>query len=292
MIPKNTVPLCNPLGTAPGMAGFLNEAWVFVLPGVPWEMQRMLEDHLLSRLKTQENIILHRIVHTFGRGESDIGESISDLMQRDADPIVGTTVAAGMVSIRVLSSDKTEALAQKKAQRVIDEIHHRLGITVVGEEEDTMADVVGRLLRQRGQTLAVAESCTGGLIGKMLTDASGSSDYFRGGVLAYANDLKRDLLGVNESMLIEHGAVSEPVAQAMAEGVRLRANADYALSVTGIAGPTGGTQEKPVGLVYLALASEEGTQVFRHLLPGTREIVRLRVALTAMNHLRLLLLAR
>jgi len=160
---------------------------------------------------------------------------------------------------------------------------------VVGQGAATMGEAVGLLLRRRGESLASAESCTGGLIGEMITDIPGASEYYRGGVVAYSNELKRQLLGVSEELLATHGAVSEPVAAAMAEGCRQRLGADWGVSVTGIAGPSGGSDAKPVGLVYCGLSGPGGTRVTRHVFPGARRSVRRRSALTALNNLRLAL---
>jgi nicotinamide-nucleotide amidase len=208
-------------------------------------------------------------------------------MKRGQEPVVGTTVAAGMVSVRVYARGKTVEDAKRQTDDVVKTVRQRLGSLVVGEQDQTMASIVGELLRGNKQTLGTAESCTGGLIGEMITAVSGSSDYYLGGFVTYSNKLKEDLLGVPAKTLAEHGAVSESVAVAMAEGCRRKLACDWAIAVTGIAGPTGGTTEKPVGLVFTALA---GPSAARHLFPGTREVVRLRSALAAMNYLRLGLL--
>ena len=158
---------------------------------------------------------------------------------------------------------------------------------VIGQGGETMASVVGRLLRERGHTLSTAESCTGGMIGAMITSEPGASEYYLGGVVAYANAVKQGQLGVPPEILAEHGAVSEPVAEAMARGCREQFASDWALSVTGIAGPAGGTDEKPVGLVYTALAGPHGCDVHRHVFPAQREHIRRRTSMTALNYLRL-----
>ncbi len=287
MIPRLAKPICNKVGTAPGIEARIGETQVFITPGVPSEMEWMFQNAIAPRLPRLNGVILHRIIHTFGQGESDVGARIADLMKRGANPLVGTTVAAGMVSIRVVSHAPTHEQAAAMSEDVVKQLHARLGELVVGESDATLAMAVGDLLRQRKQTLATAESCTGGLIGKMLTDVAGSSDYYIGGVVSYANRIKASLLGVEESLLAEHGAVSEPVAAAMAEGCRTRLGADWAISVAGIAGPTGATAVKPVGLVYIGLAGPGGTEVHQQVFPGSRELVRLRSALAAMNYLRL-----
>jgi nicotinamide-nucleotide amidase len=287
MVPRGAEPLANRMGTAPGLAARVDGAAVYIMPGVPAEMKVMFDEVILPRLPDGAGAIALRSLHCFGAGESDVGMKIADLMRRDANPLVGTTVAAGMVSIRVQACGADDRQALALADRAAQEVRRRLGPLVVGQDEETMASVVGALLRTRGQTLATAESCTGGLIGAMVTAVPGASDYYRGGVVAYADDAKRGLLSVPSDLLAAHGAVSEPVARAMAEGCRRRLAADWAISVTGIAGPAGGSAEKPVGLVFLGLAGADGTAVQRIVFPGTREAIRLRTSLAALNSLRL-----
>lgn len=291
MIPQGCEVLENLVGTAAGLAARIGSAQIYVTPGVPHEMRWIFEHIIAPRLSRQGGVILHRIVHTFGAGESDIGEKIADLMIRGANPTVGTTVAAGMVSVRIIARAADMTAATRMADDVATQVRARLGKLVVGQEHQTMASVLGELLRGKNQTLATAESCTGGMIGQMITAIAGSSDYYRGGVVAYSNEIKSGVLGVSDDLLREHGAVSEPVAIAMADACRARLGSDWAISVTGIAGPGGGTPTKPVGLVYIGLAGPgKGARAFRHVFPGERDIVRLRASLAAMNYLRLELL--
>jgi len=289
MLPAGTEPLDNRLGTAPGIAATLGAAAVFVMPGVPHEMREMFLAQIVPRLPDGTGAIVQHVVHTYGRGESDVGAVIRDLMRRDANPTVGTTVAGGLVSVRVTARAESPDRADEIARGTVAEVRRRLGDGVVGEDDETIASVVGAMLRQRGQTLATAESCTGGLIGEQITDVPGASDYFLGGAVCYANDVKRDVLGVDEGLLAAHGAVSEPVAEAMATGCRERFGSDWAIATTGIAGPTGGTESKPVGLVYLSLAGPDGTEVHRHVFSGTRQFIRRQAALAGLNYLRLAL---
>ncbi len=287
MFPAGSTVLANAVGTAPGMAARVGASDVFVMPGVPHEMKWMFEHEVRPRLKLPRRTIRTHIVHTFGRGESDVGQMIADLMTRGQSTTVGTTVCSGMVSVRLIIRSDSAERAQAEQERLVAELRRRLGDLVVGEGEDTMASVVGRLLRQKGQTLATAESCTGGLLGSLLTAVPGSSEYYLGGAVSYANAAKQALLGVPAELLERHGAVSDPVAAAMAERCRRRLAADWALAVTGIAGPGGGSEDKPVGLVYTALAGPPGTTVTRHLFPGNREHIRERSAMAALNELRL-----
>lgn len=291
MVPAGARSMPNPLGTAPGIAARLGQADVYALPGVPHEMQQMFEECVAPHLGGH-GAVVHRLVHCFGKGESDIAAGITELMQRGRNPAVGTTASAGMITVRVAARGASRQQAQDLAERTVAEVRRRLGELVVGVDGQTMPAAVGELLRQAGATLATAESCTGGLVGELVTSVAGSSDYYLGGVVAYANDAKGDLLAVPEALIREQGAVSEAVAAAMAEGCRRRFGSDWAISVTGIAGPGGGSEDKPVGLVYVGLAGPAGTTVHRHILPATRAIVRLRAALTALNHLRLALMGQ
>ncbi|MCL2701788.1 MAG: competence/damage-inducible protein A [Phycisphaerae bacterium] len=289
LVPVGADALPNEAGTAPGLHARLGGADVYVMPGVPGEMRWMFHHVIAPRLGVCEGVRLHRILHTFGEGESNIGVLIEDLMRRGNNPTVGTTVAAGLVSVRVVTCSDTLEHARDESECVMCELRRRLGDLVVGEDDQTLATVVGRLLRDAGQTLATAESCTGGLMGELITSVSGSSAYYLGGVVSYANAVKESLLGVETATLIEHGAVSEATARAMADGVRRRLGSDWGVSITGIAGPGGGTATKPVGLVWLAVSGPNGVGAWKLNTHGPRDLIRLRAALAAMNYLRLAL---
>ncbi len=292
MVPKGAEPIENKAGTAPGLTAKIGSARIFVTPGVPHEMRRMFDEQIAPMLIQGKGTIYHHIIHTFGQGESTTGSAISDLMRQGGDVTVGTTVAAGMVSIRITSRGTDIDKARLQASEVIDEIRNRLGDLVIGEGVDTtMASIVGKLLRDTQQTVSTAESCTGGMIGQLITSVSGASDYYPGGFICYANAVKQQLLNVPAEILETHGAVSSQVASAMAQGARQILGTDWAIAVTGIAGPTGGTDEKPVGLIFIGLAGSAGTKTYRHIFSGDRQIIRLRSALTGLNYLRLELLA-
>lgn len=290
MIPEGAEAIPNSRGTAPGIAATIGRARIFVTPGVPHEMREMFTREIAPRLPEGVGAIVQRVVHTFGLGESTVATRIGDLMHRDADPTVGTTVAAGIISIRVTARAGDKDAAMKRTDRVVEELHRRLGHLVIGEDDETLASVAGELLRAAGATLTVAESCTGGLLGQMVTEVPGSSEYFLGGVIAYSDRIKEQLLDVPPEILAEHGAVSEPVAAAMAMGCRKRIGGDHAISITGIAGPGGGSEAKPIGLVYVGLAGAGGVEVHRHVFSGTRAVIRIRSALAGLNYLRLSLL--
>jgi nicotinamide-nucleotide amidase len=237
-------------------------------------------------------VILHHTLHTFGAPEAEVGNKISDLMRPGRHPSVGTSAGDWVISIHV----RAHAADPNEARRLLDtdlaEIRRRLGHIVFGEQDDTLAHAVARLLTNRGETVATAESCTGGLIAKRLTDVSGSSAYMVQGVVTYANEAKHRLLDIPMELIETHGAVSPQVADAMATNCRRISGTDYALSATGIAGPTGGTPAKPVGLVYIALAAADET-VVKELRCGesvSRSAIRDRTTKSALNLLRLRLI--
>ncbi len=288
LVPVGAEPIDNDCGTAPGLFARLGSARVFALPGPPHEMAEMFEKKVAPRLPAA-GAIVRRAVHTFGAGESDVGEMIADLMDRGGSPQVGTTASAGAISVRIAAAGRTVDDAEATAERTAAEVRRRLGELVFGQDDETLAAVVGKALHAAGATLAVAESCTGGMIGETITSVPGASEYFLGGVVSYANEAKAELLGIGADVIAANGAVSEAVAAAMAEGAAGRFGADWGVGVTGIAGPTGGTAEKPVGLVYVAIAGPSGTKVHRHVFPGDRDVIRRRAALAAINHLRLAL---
>jgi nicotinamide-nucleotide amidase len=263
MCPVGASMVTNHWGTAPGLAATLGRAAVYVMPGVPREMRAMLEHaiepELIERglLRDAARAILTTKVNTFGLGESDVAERLGDLMQRDRMPVVGTTVAQGIVSVRVRSEAASADDARAALTDTAAVVKQRLGATVFGDDDATLQAALVELLVERQLTATTAESCTGGLIGAALTDVPGCSAAFAGGFVTYSNALKTAQLGVSAETLEAHGAVSAPVALAMAAGARRGSGADLAVSVTGVAGPDGGTDAKPVGTVWIGLASAD-----------------------------------
>ena len=294
LIPRTARAIHNTCGTAPGIAIAVAGTPVYAMPGVPFEMRAMsIRDVLpVLRARTAGQIIALRHLHTFGLGESLLGERIRDLMQRGRNPEVGTTAELGIVGIRINATAADERAATAMLDEVEAEIRRRLGHVVFGRDEQTLAGVIGELLVARGQTVSTAESCTGGMLGAALTDVPGSSRYYVGGVVGYANETKTRLLGVSAANLSEHGAVSAAVALAMANGAADALHSDYAVSVTGVAGPDGGTMDKPVGLVFIGLRTPEGTRVREYRLgaDNPRDVIRTRATRIALNLLRLGLL--
>ncbi len=291
MMPEGAEPIDNAQGTAPGIRVRLAGALVFCLPGVPYEMKAMFERDVRPHITAGRGaaVTIERVLRTFGMSESEVGQRIGDLMRRDRNPTVGTSAADLVISIRIVA----QAASLDVAEAVIDEdaraISERLGNVVYGEGDETLQSAVGRLLIERGLTIATAESCTGGLVAKRLTDVPGSSAYMLQGFVTYSNESKTRLLGVPADRIAAHGAVSREIAEAMASAARRLSESDFAIGITGIAGPSGGTSEKPVGLVYVALASADGT-IVKELRLGDnlrRDQVRDRTVKAALNLLRL-----
>ncbi len=289
LFPEGSKLIPNPVGTAMGAMLELDGALVATFPGVPGEMRRMFEDTLEPLIKERsEGVIVSRTLWFTGIGESALAEQVQDLLDA-SDPTVAPLAGQGKVRLRITTRADTTEEAEKKINPVADEILARLGDYYFGEDDETLESALGKLLTERGATLALAESCTGGLLAKRLTDGAGASTYFVEGLVTYSNESKEHLLGVPNDLLVQHGAVSDPVAGAMAEGVRKVAGTDYGLSVTGVAGPDGGSEEKPVGLVFVGISDEEGTEVERLDLSAwrrSREAIRERSANRAFDLLR------
>ena len=263
LIPVGAKILPNPTGTAPGIIWQLpysnKTLTIMTFPGVPSEMERMWQETAVPFLKSQgwgQNIIYSQMLRFRGIGESSLATKVNHLFSL-TNPTVAPYASSGEVRLRISAKapSKTEAMAL--IEPVAEEIKNIAGLDYFGKDEDTLETVVGKILCDRQQTVAVAESCTGGGLGAIFTAVPGSSAYFLGGIIAYSNQVKMALLGVEQETLTQWGAVSHPVAQQMATGVKQKLNADWGISITGIAGPDGGTETKPVGLVYLGLASPD-----------------------------------
>jgi len=288
-LPEGCEALRNHIGTAPGIMAVTEGKRIFVLPGVPSEMERMFEESVAARLRALagEQAIFVRKLRCFGTGESNIAEVLDTLMERGRNPLVNSTAELGVITLTIFGSGANRTEAEKIVKKVEKIIRSRLGDIIFGEGEETPAEVVGRKLAEAGRTVSVAESCTGGLLGKLLTDVPGSSRYFKQGWIAYSNTAKVRELGVDAGLIESCGSVSEEVARAMAHGARKKAGSDFAIGITGIAGPEGGSEQKPVGLVYISVASARGVETERYVYAGGRDSVRRRAALTALNMLRM-----
>ncbi len=293
LFPEGAEILPNPVGTAPGFALEAGGAVFFCMPGVPRELAQMLDEQVLPRIAKRRGgggVVRARLLRTFGMGESALDAELSDVAISGGVSL-GFRTAFPDNYLRPVARAATAAEAEEKLDRICSAIRARLGPLVYGEgEAETLPVVLGRLLRERGLSLAVAESCTGGLVASRLTEVAGASDYFLGGVVAYANAAKEALLDVPRELLERHGAVSGPVVRAMAEGVRRRFGADFGVATTGISGPGGGTPEKPVGLVHVALAREGDTHADAFTFPLDRPRHRMLTAQVALDWVRRALL--
>ncbi|MDB5322902.1 MAG: CinA-like protein [Phycisphaerales bacterium] len=311
MLPHGTEMIENTAGTAPGIYCNYQSGdqktlcQIFIMPGVPKEMKIMFERSILPKLAGAESgrvdpvssVIFSKTLHTFGLGESAVADKIPDLMRRDRNPSVGTTVANGYVSLRINAYADSREQAEHDIAATEQAARAALGKLIWGEGDDTLQDVVATLLKTQSKSVTTAESCTGGLLAKFLTDIPGSSAYFKQGWITYSNEAKTEMLGVDAKLIATHGAVSDAVAREMAVGALRRASADFALAVSGIAGPDGGTAEKPVGTVSIALArhrEEEAVDAHARtfIFHGDREMIRDRSAKMALTMLRFHLLGQ
>ena len=288
--PLGAVVVPNRIGTAPGNIIERDNKIIVILPGPPVEMKPMfvdtVEKYLEKRTKGDKAVIISRIIKILGIGESTVEERIKDLVAAQNNPTIAFLAPKGEVYIRLTAKAETEEKAAKLIYIVEKEINTRFGDYIYGTDEDTLEKVTAGLLKEYGLTLATAESCTGGLISTRLTEIPGVSESYFCGFITYSNNSKTSLLGVSPDTLERYGAVSEQTAVEMALGARKAAGTSLAVSVTGIAGPGGGTPDKPVGLVYIGLA--DGTTAFasKNLFTGDREVIRWQTANNALNMLR------
>lgn len=289
MVPDHGRAIANPNGTAPGLLFEKDGKIGIALPGPPNEFVPMVNDFVVPYLRQKTGsvgTIRSLTLRIAGVGESSVEDRVKDLM-RDSNPTVAPYAKVGEVHLRVTAKADTAEIADRMIAERAALVRERLGDALYGENDDPLEKAVVTALKARGQTVATAESCTGGLVAQRITDVAGSSAVFLGGVVAYSNAAKTDLVGVPAELIARVGAVSPEVAQALAEGARRRFGADYGIGVTGVAGPDGGTPEKPVGLVYLAVAYEGGCEMDKANFIGSRQVVRYRSSQTVLNMLRL-----
>ncbi|MCR4440396.1 MAG: competence/damage-inducible protein A [bacterium] len=286
-IPRGATVLRNPLGTAPGFMFRWQEVSGFALPGVPAEMRAMVEQEVLPRLQGLAGgwSVVELVVRTTGIPESTLAERLSGVGQGEEVRLAYQAGSIG-VDVRLTAEGPDRDACRRAVEHAAEMVRQKAGEFIYGTDNRRLEEAVGELLNSAGKSIAVAESCTGGLVAHRLTNVSGSSAYFERGVVAYSNQAKVELLGVAEELIARHGAVSPEVAQAMAEGVRRVAKTDLGLSTTGIAGPTGGTPTKPVGLVYIGFC--DGTQSLckRCLFPFDRLANKERAAAAALDMVR------
>jgi nicotinamide-nucleotide amidase len=288
MVMEGAEVLPNPNGSAPGMYLEHDSRVVVLLPGPPREMKPMFDEHVLPKLATRAGgvRVARRVLRVAGLGESAVDERIAPVYTQYKNPQTTILFTNTDIEIHLTAQGKTEQEAELLLDGLSGQIEERLGDAIFAFRGETMEQVVGLRLAVAGFNLAVAESCTGGLIAHRLTEVPGSSSYFTEGLVTYSNEAKTRLLGVPEELIERHGAVSAEVAEAMAEGVKRRASTDFGLAVTGVAGPGGGTADKPVGLVYISLADDAHTEHRRIMLPGDRHLIRWRASQAALDLLR------
>jgi nicotinamide-nucleotide amidase len=295
MVPRGATVLENPNGSAPGLLLTRGKTTLVLLPGPPREMKPMLDAVIANHLApiAPAGGLFRRVLKITGRPESEVdavAQPIYSPWTTQAIPITTTILAAlGQIELHLTASASTREEADAALDRAVGLLRDALGPSVYSVDGRPLEAVVGDLLRARGLTIAVAESCSGGLLASRLTDVPGSSDYVERGVVCYSNRAKTELVDVPEAMIREHGAVSEPVARAMAVGIAARANTPVGVGITGIAGPGGGTPEKPVGTVVVAVAVNGDVKVRTLKLFGGRDMIKFQSAQAAMNMLRLML---
>jgi nicotinamide-nucleotide amidase len=297
LLPQTAEILPNPVGTAPGVIWQpRNGLSILTFPGVPREMRAMWQATAVPYLKSSgwaDGVIHSQTLKFFGIGESALAAKVQPLLDLE-NPTVAPYAGDGEVKLRISAKAASVAEANELIAPIAEQIRQIGGLHYYGQDDETLASAVGQILSAQGKTMSVAESCTGGGLGHMMTATPGSSRYFWGGIISYDNRVKQDLLGVDEQVLASCGAVSAEVAAAMAEGVRSRLQTDWGVSITGVAGPGGGSDQKPVGLVYIGLSSAAGTRTVKCLFGSDRDRpqIRQQSALSAINWLRLELLAQ
>ncbi len=284
--------LANANGTAPGqwISGKFDgrERILILLPGPPHELKALFEAECRERLRAKlpPAFIATRVLKVAMLGESHVDARVAPIYKSFADVQTTILAGAGEIQLHFKSRAQTGEAAQARVDAAADAVEEELDDAVFSRNGESLEQILGYWLQMRNTTVAVAESCTGGLLGERITSVSGSSRYFKGGAIVYSNELKTELAGVPADMIERHGAVSREVAAALAEGIRYRCEATLGVGVTGVAGPTGGTPEKPVGLVFHALASDSGTEVIERKFPGDRKRIRLFASTMAMDMVR------
>ncbi len=287
MFPRGSIILKNDNGTAPGCIIEENGKAIVLLPGPPREMQPMFEEQVLPYITQKDGGTLYsRVIRIFGVGESAVEYRLKELIERQTNPTVAPYALTGEVTLRVTARCKDTAEGEALVAPILETIQTTIGDAVYSTNNEALHEVCGKLLMKKNMTLSVAESCTGGLIASTIVSMPGSSAFFTEGAVTYANSAKQNRLNVKEETLSKYGAVSRETALEMAEGMRVSSGSNIALSVTGIAGPDGGTEAKPVGLVYIGLADQKGAEAYEFRLSGNRERIRQLACLNALDILR------
>jgi len=280
--------LPNPNGSAVGMLVEIDEKFLVILPGPPRELKPMFENFVLPKLKKAagEIYVKRRILRVAGMGESAVDEAIAPIYKLYETVQTSILFNKTEIEVQLIARADTESEAEETLDELAAKIAEKLGLAVFATNGELMEEVIGKILSETGKTLSVAESCTGGLIGERLTEIAGSSKYYIEGAITYANEAKIRTLNVAPEIIEKNGAVSAETAEAMAKGMREKSQTDYAISVTGIAGPSGGSDEKPIGTVFIGYADESQTKSFKIILPGDRFLIRWRASQAALEYLR------
>ena len=288
-VPESCTVLTNAAGTAPGM-WFEKDGTIFIsMPGVPSEMKHIMNQHVLPALKKRftTQTIIHRNIMTYGTPEARLAEILTSFEAGLPDSVkLAYLPSSGIIKLRLTGTGNDRLQISEAIEEQVKKLYSIIPELIYGENEESLEMVVGKLLREKKKTLCTAESCTGGNIAHMITSVPGSSQYFTGSVIAYANEIKTQVLGVNGKIIEKEGAVSENVVRLMAEGARKLMKTDYSVATSGIAGPDGGTEEKPVGTLWIAVASGSGTVAEKHTFTTERTANILRFSIVALNLLR------
>jgi nicotinamide-nucleotide amidase len=288
-VPESCKVLKNAAGTAPGMWFEKNKTIFISMPGVPYEMNYIMTEHVIPELRKRfsSQIIIHRNIMTYGVPEARLAELLTEFEASLPSEIkLAYLPAAGIIKLRLTATGINNTLLNNKLEEQINKLYKTIPELIYGENEESFEMVIGSLLKEKSQTICTAESCTGGKIAQLITSIPGSSAYYKGSVIAYDNKIKADLLGVPEEILEKYGAVSEQVVRLMAEGARKLLNTDFAVATSGIAGPDGGTESKPVGTIWISVASGKGTVSEKHVFGSDRLININRFAIAALNLVR------
>jgi len=289
-VPESCVVLKNATGTAPGM-WFEKDGTVFIsMPGVPYEMKYIMQEHVLPELKQRftTQIIIHRNIMTYGTAESKLAEILTEFEIGLPNSLkLAYLPAWGIIKLRLTATGEEHSVIEMLLEEQVRKLYNIIPEFIYGENEETLEMVIGKLLKQKNKTLCTAESCTGGEIAHMITSVPGSSEYYKGSVVAYSNSVKTQLLGIKEEFIIKHGAVSKETVCEMAISARKLLNTDFAVATSGIAGPEGGTEFKPIGTIWIAVASEKGTVAEKRILGNDRISNIKRFSLAALNLLRI-----
>ncbi len=288
LVPEDAEWLPNQKGTAPGIWMEQDSRIIIMLPGPPHELEAMFVEQCLPRLKSHVSgsQIRTRVIKVAGLPESEVDQRIAPMYKAYSNPSTTILTTGGAIEVHLTARAATQGEADALLDELTDKIEPALGDHIFSTSGETLEEVVGMYLVMKQKTLATAESCTGGLLSERITRVAGSSGYYLGGAVCYSNELKARFAGVSPRLLETYGAVSKPVAQALAEGIRRKTNASIGIGITGIAGPGGGTEEKPAGMVFISVADERGTEVREFRFPGDRERVRLLSSQFALEMLR------